>query len=110
MIKVNYIGKECVHVFLDSVGNEVLEIRPLADYYHIHDAPPGSPRNIPVKEGHTWSLSFVKYKYDTIDGELHDGEYAFVVENGVDKALFIEGSKFTNLPKNQFLLEKSLVI
>ena len=108
MIKVNKIGKECIHVFVDANKNTVIEVKPEADYYHIHDAPPGTPRNIPKREGCVWTHSFINYKYDTPDGELHDGEYAFVTESGSENAVSIEGGKFKNVSKEQFALEKSL--
>ena len=109
MIKVNKIGNECIHVFVDANKNTIVEVKPEADYYHIHDAPPGTPRNIPTREGCVWTHSFINYKYDTPDGELHNGEYAFVTESGGERALYVEKGKFGNISKEEFVIKKSLI-
>lgn len=69
--KVNVIGEKFFHVFEDALGNQVEVETTEADYRQLGSK---TPKN-PVKKGYVWIGSHSRYKLDTIDGNLNEGEY-----------------------------------
>lgn len=72
LTKVNIIGEQAWHVFVDGKGNLIEEECTVADYDKL--ALP-NPIN-PTKEGCTWKFSRKDFKYDTLSGRLENGCYA----------------------------------
>ena len=70
--KVNIIGEQAWHVFVDENGNKVQEECTLDEYDALAEKEPINP----TKKGFTWSHSYKDWQYNTPSGRLEDNCYA----------------------------------
>ena len=81
MIKVNIIGEQAWHVFVDKDGNEVKEECTVGEYNALAQKNPTNP----TKEGYRWKFSYKDWKYATVSGRLEDNCYVVVNNKAVRK-------------------------
>ena len=72
MKKINIIGERHIAHFKNELNEEITEISSDTDYNERFIT--GS--NPPIKEGYKWISSARATWFDTLDGYIHDGQYA----------------------------------
>ncbi len=92
--RVNKTGKHGFHIFIDSDGKQVRAHNEKGDYWDIANGK--VPR--PTMEGMKYQSSHEAWCFDTVDGYLHHGDYAFVEEE--NQHLFKLGDDEYVLPKD----------
>lgn len=73
MKKINVIGERAVYVFLDSLGNRIVEFSTAEDY---NSRFLNGSDNPPAKDGYVFSHAIRATHFDTMDGFIHENEYA----------------------------------
>lgn len=78
--QVNIIGDKYVHVFYSA--DNLLEIECTKEEYEALGLPNAGQPTPP--KGYTWASSHIRKKFDTLSGDLEDGQYAdYDSEQGV---------------------------